>query len=281
MLAQIKSIPVQPELITKTGFLSDLVDDLTLYARLAEEGEDNPMSQTEVLDELARVVGSLEKQFALNMEIFYPAPQPWAPAQQRKVYGQEETSFLAFAVRKGLYDYVVETLDEQPTRKQLKSLVRCALQPSTISSKYSVPINVDMIKLFLLRDPNDGVPLDWTPVFADFLTSVATHWNTFSPSDRLTQLSVLHTFQESGRINYPPQSSLGADVRASTASLIWTDFLLMCPETWKDGSTRSIELATKIIEFFLITTGDSDSSTAFDPNIVYKGSMLWGHFVHN
>lgn len=278
LLAQIKSIPIQPGHMTETGPLSDLVDDLAHHARLAETRKNNPMPQMEVLDELAKAIIYLEQKFAVDAKIFYPTPASWRFSHHRKVHTEvqrADTSFLAFAARKGLGKFVMETLAERPSRTQLTSLVRCALHPSTVSSKYSIAIDTDMIKNLLQCVPDDGEPPDWTLVFADLLISIAAQWESFSLSNRLSHLSVLRTFQESGYVHYPPPCV------SSTNSFAWADFLLMFSETWTAGSIQSVELSAEIVEFFLNTITGNSNNTYIDPNTIYKGSTLWGHFVRN
>jgi hypothetical protein len=206
LLAQIKSIPVQSVHMTETGHLSDLVDDLIHDARLAETRTNNPMPQMEVLDELAKTIICLEQKFAVDAKIFYPTPASWKFAHHTiyRDIQRADTSFLTFAVRRGLGKFVMETLGERPSRKQLTCLVRCALYPSTVSSKHSVEIDRDMIKSLLQCVPDDGKPPNCTLVFADLLAWIAIQWETFSPANRLNHLSILHIFQESGYVHYPP-----------------------------------------------------------------------------
>jgi len=169
----------------------------------------------------------------------------------------------------------METLGEQPSRKQLTYLVRYALYPSTVSSKHSVEIDGDMIKNLLQCVPDDGKPPNWTLVFADLLVWIATQWETFSPANRLNHLSILRIFQVSGYVQYPPPPA------SSPNPLVWADFLLACPGTWTNGSIQSVELSAGMIEYFLNTISGNSSNKHVDTNAIYRGATLRVHFVNN
>lgn len=272
-LAQIKTIPVNAELLSKHGCFSELVDNMTHYLREIEIREQNLDLQEPLVDELKRVLSQYRQNCSTELEVLFPQS---ATSHSKSVmtyrHPTEEYNILfqKFTVRKGLRIYLEKQLDNQPNlaeSKQMNSLLKHALQlegSATTICSYSLNTSVGMLQMLLAKGANPLHPTSGSTIFLDFLSTIASDWSQRSEIMQVFQIRAMNTI-------------LKKDTRAIQSLLkpngmVWAVFLLMCPSNWRSGS--------EVLETLLCETIERLLNNGLEPNTIYRGCTLWGHFVH-
>ncbi|OCK90763.1 uncharacterized protein K441DRAFT_698929 [Cenococcum geophilum 1.58] len=268
-LAQIKSIPMSQNMLGRDGPLLDLVEDITYYARESEIRAHNPKAQTQVLGELERVLNFQEEKYSTKPMVLRQPAAPLSPAHKElrnHRFTSLDYSFLGFAVRKELRLFVGERLHEQSTlgnTERMTKLLRCALHPSTVSPKYDTYVDSNMVQLLLDNGAGAGQIYDGKPIWLSFLFSIESNWESTGLARKECQIEVL-------RVLLKNDKDL---VKGLELEMVWVDLLLIPSQNWQLNSDRLENLLSELIQEFLSRLQE------VDPNKVYKGSTLLGHFV--
>ena len=252
LLAQIKAIPIEMNHFTRSGELSDLVDDLVHFARQAETQTARP--NVELLDQLSNTIRGQRDSLQIQRS------DRSGTLTVKKLC----QSFLGFAVQQDLQLYVTHKLDEALQGNSPAGETNDLISDALLSTKRSDNgVNWTMLRLLVVRGARWDWPLLKSGTMDYVIDIMFQKWAYLKNDTRVNNLEIMTTL-------------LKARAKSSSSQpgdLGWVQIILMPSVNWRTGSIE--------FEAALTRTIVAICERGIDPYWEFNGYALWCHFIRS